>query len=333
VGPELAESYEISEDGMSATFHLRPNIYWHDGTPFTSADVKFTYDAILDPQTGSTFHGDFSAAVKAVETPDDYTVVLRLNKPTPEILSLVGTYGAMIIPKHVLEDIPHAELRTCKYNTEAPPPGLGPMKFVKWEHGKYVEYEAYDNYYLGRPFVDHLFQVYIPEPTTALAALEAHNVDMLYSYISDSLTSEIKRLQSERPDINASTYTAFNSIMIPMNNEHPILNNKYVRKAIAHMIPYEDIIESIYYGLAIRSNGIPPPVTWGWNPNTPYYDYDPEKAKEYLKMAGFPEWPPAPAVVETPLTTYLLPAATLVVGLVVGSLGSYLALKRKATKA
>lgn len=328
VAPDMIESYVLSEDGMTIEFKLRQDVKWHDGESFTSADVKFTYDMILNPDVGSFFNWDFSAAVKSVDAPDNYTVTLHLQKPTPEIFALLATTDASIVPKHVLENIPIEDLRTCSYNTEAPPPGTGPMKFVKWVRNEYVEYEAFDDFYLGRPFVDHIIQHVILDAMTALAALETGDLDAGNYYMSDEVQAEAERLRTEAPQLNTSEHEAVAATMITMNQRHPVLASRTVRKAISYMVPYDDIFE-ILYGFAEPISSYVPPNTWGFNPDTPYYTYDPEKAIELLREAGYPEWPPKKA--EIPLSTYLIPAiGCLAVGVVIGFVANWTITRRKS---
>jgi len=328
--PELVTDWTISKDGMSMTLHLRKDVKFHDGVGMTSADVKWTFEAILDRATGSTYHGDFSAAVKSVDAPDDYTVILYFKKPTPEILTLLCPPGGYIsiLPKHVLEKVAHDKLKTSDYNTKAPPPGLGPMKFVEWKKGEYVKFDAWDGYFKGRILVDHLFQVIIPEPATALAALEAHTVNMLETGYTMPLSGEVKRLQTAKPDINASLAPFPATMFLALNNDHPILQNKFVRQALAWAVPYDTLIKDVFYGLAEKANSQIHKSSPLWNPNTMYYTYDLNKARECLAKAGFPSWPPKPTVI--PLSTYLLPAvAGFVAGIVITAVAMYTVAKRR----
>jgi ABC-type transport system substrate-binding protein len=330
VEPELVTDWEIAEDGMSITLHLRTDVKWQDGENFTSADVKWTFEAILDKATGSTYYGDFSAAIKSVEAPDNYTVILHFKKPTPEILTLLAPPGGYcaILPEHVLGGIPHDQLKTSTYNTQAPPPGLGPMKFVEWKKGEYVKFEAWDGYFKGRVFVDEFYEVIIPEAATALAALEAHSVDMLATHYSDLLTGEFKRLQETKPDINATLAPHPATWFIALNNDHPVLQNKYVRQALAWATPYDTIINDLFYGYAEQANSQIHKSSWAWNPNTMYYAYDLNKARECLAKAGYPKWPPEPTII--PMETYLLPAVGgIIAGIAIGTVTMYLVIKKR----
>ena len=172
VGSLIAESWEWSEDFMSMTFHLRDDVTWHDGTPLTAEDVVFSVDAALDPETGSVLTGDFGPVVDHAEAIDYHTVVIYVQKQYPDLAGLMGTYHFYVVPKHILEDVPHSEWKTDITNTEGGfLPGVGPYKYSEWSREEFWVLEAYDNYFGGRHLVDKMVFRVIPEPSTALAVL------------------------------------------------------------------------------------------------------------------------------------------------------------------
>lgn len=313
--PELVESYEYSEDGLSVTFHLLRNVTWHDGVPFTAQDVVFTYDTILDPDTGATSYGDFSEAVKSVSMVDNYTVVLTLKKPTPYLISMLSAGGLSILPYHVLKDVPRKDLRTHETNTVAPAPGTGPYKFVKWVKGQYMELEAFDNYRRGRPFVDHIILMTIADPLTALQALKTHEIDALHPDQCSQLINEIPTLQG-LSDIAVRGGVVAAVSFLAFNNNHTILANPYVRKALCYAIPYDHIINDLLRGFAKQANSPVPPYWFGYNPDTPMYTYNIDMAKYYLEKAGYHY--PLPT---TPLSAYTTEVVAIAVsGVIVGVL-------------
>jgi len=329
LAPDMATSYEIAEDGLSVTFYLRKDVKWHDGQRFTAEDVKMTYDALLDTATGASFTADFSDAIKSVEVKDDYTVVLYLNKPAPHIVQLVSMPGAMILPNHVLGKVPHEQWRTDETNTIAPAPGTGPMKFVSWKKEEYMELEAFPDYYGKKPLVDKFVLLIIDEATVAFSALEAGDVDMIESYYAQYAPGEVKRLQ-QVPGLHIEPWDVVRDMFLALNWEHPFLNNKYVRFAIAHAVPYDFIINDLLYGLAIKSNSQIHPSTWAWNPNVPYVDHNLDKAREYLAKAGY-VWPPPAVEVQPTGNLMLYLAAGIVVGVIVGAALGFVALRKKPT--
>jgi ABC-type transport system substrate-binding protein len=322
--PELAESYEFSADGLSVTIHLRHNVTWHDGAPFTAKDVVFTFEAILDPDTGATSYGDFSEFVNSVHMLDNFTVVLNLKKPAPHLISMLSAGGLSILPYHVLGNVPHSELRTHETNTVAPAPGTGPYKFVKWVKGQYMELEAFDNYWRGRPFVDKIILQVIPDPVTALQALKNHEIDAIHPSQCQQLINEIPALKG-RTDIAVRGGIVPAVTFLAFNNNHTILANPYVRKALCYAIPYEHIINDLLKGYAKQANSPVPPYWFGYDSNAPIYTHNLELAKYYLEKAGYHY--PLPT---TPLSAYTteisaIAICTFVVGFSVG----YFAMKRR----
>ncbi len=320
--PELIESYEFSADGLSVTFHLLHNVTWHDGVPFTAQDVVFTYEAILDPDTGATNYGDFSEVVDSVSMTDNYTVVVKLKKIAPHFLSMISAGGLSILPYHVLKDVPHKDLRTHETNTVAPAPGTGPYKFVKWVKGQYMELEAFDDYRRGRPFVDHIILVTIADPVTALQALKTHEIDALHPDLCSELINEIPALR-DLPDIAVRGGVVPAVSFLAFNNNHTILANPYVRKALCYAIPYDHIIDDLLKGFAEQANSPVPPYWFGYNPNTPMYTYDLDMAKYCLEQAGYHY--PLPT---TPISAYLTEiVAIAVTGVIVGFLIGFAVMK------
>jgi len=319
--PDMAESVEFSSDGMAATFHLRRDIKWHDGVPFTSKDVKYTFDAILDPKTEAEYYGDFSAAVKSVEAPDDYTVVLHLAKKSPELTTLVMTSYSMIVPEHVLGKISNDKLKTSEYNTKTPPPGTGPFKFKAWTRAESFEVEAFDGFYRGAPFLKGIVFETVTEPMTALSALRARDVDMMDIYFSTDIPDEVPKVEAD-PAFHVERIPYPRTLFIALNHKHPVLANPLVRQAIAYLVPYEQIRDVVYKGMLQLGNSPIHPATWGWNPKAPSYTYDPAKAKELMAKAAYSPWPPPEVVTPEaviPASAYVIPVlGGLVVGLIVG---------------
>jgi peptide/nickel transport system substrate-binding protein len=317
IEPELVTDWELAEDGMSMTLQLRQDAVFHDGHPLDSGDVKWTFDAILDPASGSTYWGDFSAAIASIEAPDDYTVILNFAKETPEILTLLAPTGGYtsIYPEHILGDIPHDQLRTSDYNTVTPPPGLGSMKFSDWKSMEFIKLEAFDDYYDGRPLVDEYILEIIPAAETALASLESGEVHIMLSWTDENLP-QMPRLRDEGK-INIVSWPRDGVRFIAINNDHPILVNKFVRQALAYATPYQSLIDNVFDGDGVPANSPISPNMWAYKEDTKYYEYDLDKAREALRKAGYPEWPPE--VEEAQQADILVPAAGgLIGGLIIG---------------
>jgi ABC-type transport system substrate-binding protein len=309
--PDLAESYEISEDGLTITFHLRHNILWSDGEPFTAEDVKVTYEGMLDPASGVPALADLRE-VESIKTPDDYTVVFRLRKPHALILATLGGYcTAGIVPAHIFGKIPREQWRG--YWTEPSQiVSLGAYKVVEFVPNTRYVLEANPNYWGGKPFVDRIEIVVIPETATAISALKKGEVDILVAeYAGPELLAELSSLEAAGIDMSfvlwpATTYLGFNL-------NHPILNNRYVRLAIANLIPIDTIINDVLKGRGRPANGPIYPGSWAYPSDIPpLAKYDPEKAMEYLRKAGYVRPPTLTMLV------YIYLGVVLIVGIVVG---------------
>jgi len=328
----LAESEEQSEDAKTITINLRDDVLWHDGEPFTAEDVLFTWEGILDPDTFCQFYGDLKSIIPsmdAVESPDPYTIIVHLEQPMSlnYFKTVLGSAWGLPLPKHILKDVPHSEWQTHETNTKIGLPGTGPMKLVTYEPDSYIEYEAFDDFYGGRPFIDHFIVETIPETTTYLAALEKGDIDFGYYYPISELAPEKDRINSN-PELDFGLFDAVRSSWICFNNKNPILSNPNVRKAISYMIPIDHLYEDIYFENGKIPNGPVLSTTWGWNPDIPFPEYNPEKAKELLLEAGYPDWPPTEE--ETPEQYTMVTIASGIIGsILIGGIASYILLKKK----
>lgn len=285
--PTMAKSLpKISEDGLDVTIPIRKGVTWHDGEPLTAEDVKFTYDTILNTETGASAHGDMSGVISEVTVEDKYTIKLKLKKPTPYLTSLLASGSASIIPEHVLGDVPPSELRKHSTNVDKPAPGTGPYKFVSWKKGQSMELAANKNYCKGVPPVERVLIRIIPEPSTALMAFERGEVQALSPYIGQSISGEMDRLR-KKSDVQVEVFISGAVKFLAFNTDHPILNNRYVRRALSYAIPRKHIAENILHGFAKPANSPVPPFWFAYNDELPKPEYSLEKAKELLEKAGY----------------------------------------------
>jgi len=317
--PAVAESWEWVNDTY-IIFKIRKDVYWHDGVQLTAEDVKFTYDAVLDPETGSVDYKTFSDVIEEVILIDKFTVAFKLKHPYAPFLTMIAIEG--LAPKHILEDVPRSEWRNHWMNTGVDkegnpkmPIGNGPYKMVEWKRDEYIKLEAFDKYYKGAPKTKYVYMMVIPDAATAYAALEKGEVDILNDWFGWT-PKDIKATQ-ENPDLKTASYTILGPQLIGINLAHPVLQNKYVRWAINYMIPRDHIVENILGGVAGKpAYQFLAPETIGHNPELPPVEYNPEKAKEFMEKAGYKyEW-----LEEKPLPqwVYIAPFLTFVLGLVIG---------------
>ncbi len=275
---DLAESWDISSDGLVITFHLKRGIKWADGVEFTADDVMFGYKTIISEKTPTAYSEDFKQ-VKKAEVIDKYTFRVTYEKPFAPALSSWAS-NVVILPKHLLEakDI-------TKIDFGRNPIGMGPYKLNKWTAGQELVLDSNRDYFEGRPYIDHYIYRVIPDSATLFLELQAGGVDMMgltpiqYTKQTDNDFFR-KNYQKFRYPNFAYTYMGFNL-------KHPFFKNKRVRQAIAYAIDKSEIVDVVLFGLGSPSTGPYVPNTWPYNPNVKRYEYNPEKAKQLLKEAGW----------------------------------------------
>ncbi len=273
---DLAESWDISGDGLVITFHLRKGVKWHDGMPFTAHDVLYTYQVTIDPKTPTAYGGDF-LKVKKAEVLDDYTFRVAYDKPfAPALMS----WGSAILPRHLLagKDISTSPLARR-------PVGTGPYKFKEWVSGQKIVLVANPDYFEGRPFIEGYIMRIIPDTATMFLELRAKGIDQM------GLTPLQFKRQTESPlfkkNYNKYQYLSFSYVYLGYNLKNPLFADKRVRQAFAYAIDKDEIIRGVLLGLGRASTGPYKPGTWAYNPDVRTYTCDPAKARALLAEAGW----------------------------------------------
>ncbi len=273
---DLAESWEISRDGLVITFHLRRGVRWHDGHPFTADDVLFTYQLTVDPKTPTAYSGDF-LKVKKAEVLDAHTFRATYDKPfAPALMS----WGSAILPKHLLagQDITRTPLARK-------PIGTGPYKFKEWVTGQKIALIYNQDYFEGRPYIDGYILRIIPDMATMFLELRAGGIDRM------GLTPLQYTRQTENRlfhrNYNKFRYLSFSYTFVGYNLKNPLFTDKRVRQALAMAIDKEEIIKGVLLGLGQPATGPFKPGTWAYNPNVRRYPQDAAKARALLAEAGW----------------------------------------------
>jgi peptide/nickel transport system substrate-binding protein len=240
--PSLAKSWDVSPDGKTVTFHLRKGVVWHDGKPFTSADVQFSLMKVV-----KDYHPRGPAnlgPITSISTPDDNTAVLNLSHPYPPMMKGLSGLEVPIVPKHIYEG---TDFRNNPAVNE--PIGTGPFKFVKWEKGNFIQLDRNENYWRpGRPYLDHIFFRFIADSSTRAAAIEKGEVDVAtFGTINPVEMRRLETLQDIK--IAEGGYEALAPVMLmEINCERPPLDDKRVRQSIAYAIDRNFITKNIWYG-------------------------------------------------------------------------------------
>lgn len=278
---DLAEDWELSDDGLTLTFELREDVKWHDGEDFTANDVKFTFDvAKHDDYTGP--RSSVSRNFEEINVIDDYTVEFVMDEPNYMILRRVNPY--YILPEHILGDTPIEDLEEHEFNRN--PVGVGPFKFEEWKSGQHMILTANEDYYEGEPYLDTLTLKFVPDSNALMAQFKAGDVDFV-SVDADDL-SEAEQLVSEGvAKLHEQPGLAFR--WIAWNNEHRWFKDKEIRQAMTQGIDREEIVEYVLDGKAEVLHMPQLPFNWAYSEDAPTFDYDPEAAKEKLANAGWTE--------------------------------------------
>jgi peptide/nickel transport system substrate-binding protein len=280
--PELAERWEVSDAGRTYVFILRPGVRWHDGQPFTSADVKFTFERVL-----LEFHSRTRAALRnvlaGIETPDALTVVFRFKEPYAPLLQRLDVVEASILPKHLFEG---TDILTAPANLE--PVGTGPFRFVSYRKGEFVELARNPDYFRsGLPKIQRLVFRITPSTTTAVMALERREID----YLPSVPGSELPRLQAMDSLTIAraaagSGGSFCQEVLIP-NLSRPALSDLRVRRALYLALDRQVIVDRVYFGQGTPSTGpISRKLAWAYSPDVHPYSYNPHEAERLLDAAG-----------------------------------------------
>ena len=250
--PSLAESWVVSDDGLSVTFDLRKGVVWHDGKPFTSADVHFSLTDLI-----KNYHpqgkGNLGAVVD-VETPDEHTAIVKLAHPSVPFMRALSSLSIPIVAKHVYEGTDYRN-----NPTNVAPIGTGPFKFAEWVKGSHVRLEKNENYWReGRPYLDGMIFRFIPDSATRSAALESGEIDVATFGTINPV--EMRRLESlDHLSIAAGGYEAIAPLMLlEVNGTRAPLDNKNFRLGLAYAIDREMITKNVWFGFGKPAVG---PIT------------------------------------------------------------------------
>jgi len=278
VVPALAESWTISDDGLVYNFKLREDVVFHNGYPFSADDVVFTWER--GQGSDITYREDFLAVAEMVKI-DDYTVEARLEAPNAFILLLMNEHWGILSKQY------HEEVGEEGYLQN--PVGTGPFKFVEWRAGDRIVLEAFEDYWeAGYPKVDQVIYRPIPDTATRFAALINDDIDIV-----SNLGPEQADAVEAAANASLVTYGQDRVYYVTFNNMStgigtPI-EDQLVRQAMSYAIDYDAIIERLFDGYAERVSGFIIPGNLGYDPSVAPYPYDPEKAKDLLAQAGYPD--------------------------------------------
>jgi ABC-type transport system substrate-binding protein len=308
IQPWLATSWDISEDGKEIVFHLRKGVKFHDGTDFNADAVVFSFARQYDPNHPYYQYGEWASwkallgAIEEAVKIDDYTVKIVLRRKNAAIITSMTMMFSVAI-------VSPANAEKYKEDAFKHPCGTGPFKFVEWVKDDHITLEANENYWGGKPKLDRLIFKVIPDPSARLMALEVGEVQG----IEYPNPADFDRIKANK-DLVLMSAPGMNIGYMAMNtgygykdaNENGVrdidteplvktpgyfepLTNKKVRQAINMAIDKQSIVDNIYMGTAVVAKNGMPPFMLGYNDEIEDYPYDPERAKELLAEAGYPD--------------------------------------------
>ena len=271
--PSLATAWKALNE-TTWEFKLRQGVKFHNGDAFSAEDVKFSFDRVLDPNTKSPQYGNIRG-IKEVKIIDPSTVHLITDKPFPLLLERVVFFP--IIPKQ------HYEKVGAQAFAETAPVGTGPYKFVEWKRDQYLKMERFNEHWRGPAPIKNLIIRVIPETSTQVAELKTGGVDIVRNLAPD-LIPDLKA----HPNTYVSTAPILRTHFVELDMREPPFNKKEARQAANYAIDRQAIVDKLMGGLGKVVPTIINPMAFGYDPSVEAYNYDPKKAKELLKQAGFP---------------------------------------------
>ena len=287
---DLAESWDITNEGTVYTFKLRNDIKWHDGEAFNADDVIFTLTALAHPNYhggndgrvmsivgASEYQAGAAESVAGLKKIDDYTVEITLAQPNAAFMA--NMYTAML-PEHILGEVDPGEWGNHDFNRA--PVGNGKYKFVEWKPGQYITLERNEEYYGTKPAIKNV-TVQFGADTTLVAALMNGEVDVLYNLPA----SEIENVEA-MPNSSVYTYEQMTVSYIGLNQLVPALSDRNVREALAHAIDKQTLVDTCFgEGLAFVCEDVFPSNHWSHSENVTVYEYNPELSKKLLEESGY----------------------------------------------
>lgn len=273
--PGLARSWSVARDGLSVTFRLQPGVKFHDGTEFDANAVKWNIERVMDPATKSEHQSRFTEAIQSVDVVDKHTVRFNLKQAFPPLLSvLIDRPGLMVSP---------TAARKLGADFARNPVGTGPFRFVEWVPGNRVVLEKFPGYWqAGKPLVGGMTFLDVPEPAVRLAKLRAGELDLIY----DVAARDVAALAGDQAfRVVESRGMRFDSIQLRV--DVPPFDNRALREAIALAIDRNEIHQVIYQG-AGKPSGKLFAAGWWANPEYGGMAYAPERARQKLAEAGYP---------------------------------------------
>lgn len=288
--PGLADSWEVSDDGLRVRFHLNPDATWQDGTPVTAEDVVYSLDAVLAEDGLSPNRTDIMRTVASYTALDKKTVEIVAPGPSATFVYQVGTLA--IVPKHIWEGVPFADWGTAPGTTASDPAqvvGSGPFRFVEWVQEDHVTVERNPDYWLPdrAPHIDRYIYRVVADATASIQTLQTGESDIMV--LSPAQATAFIQANPDIPVFEhpRSHMTYYVTNLHP--DKTPLFTEVEVRQAMMWALDRDLMVDTIWAGYAVRADGPQPPLSPAYAPDeiTSIYTYDPDKANALLDAAGW----------------------------------------------
>jgi peptide/nickel transport system substrate-binding protein len=268
----LAKDYKVSKDGKEYIFVIKKGVKFHDGKPFDAEDVKFTFDRLMDSKTG-TAHPEYYKDIDLVQVVDSHTVKIKLTNVNSMFLFNLARPDSMIVNKQAVDKIKSA------------PVGTGPFKLVEWARGDHITLTKFEDYHKkGIPYLDKVTFKFIGDPSAQIASLKAGDIDV----IAYDVSPENALLLEKDPKFKVLNGYTTSKVVLSTNNSKKPFTDVKVRRAMAHAIDRSALIKGAMSGYGV-------PIGTHMDPGNPFYmdltstyPFNPEKAKQLLTDAGYP---------------------------------------------
>lgn len=282
IQPALAESWDVSDDGLTYTFNLREGVTFHDGTPFNAEAAKFSFERQMNEDHPYYEYGpwqywgymDMGSIIDSINVVDEYTLEFQLQKREAAFLAnLAMDFASIVSP---------AAVREYEDDFITNPVGTGPFKFVSWTKDDSIVLERYEEYWRRPAYADRLVLRVIPDATARYLALQNGEVDVI-DFPSPEDLADMKA----DPDIKVLQQEGLNVGYLALNTDKEPFDDVRVRRALNYAVDKDAIIRAVYGEAGVPAKNPLPPTMWSYNDEIDPYPYDPERARELLAEAGY----------------------------------------------
>ncbi|MHB8177035.1 MAG: peptide ABC transporter substrate-binding protein [Vulcanimicrobiaceae bacterium] len=280
---------DVSKNGLTLIYKLRRNIKWQDGVPLTCKDLRFTWQAVMNPHN-NVVTTDGYRDMKSIDCSNPYVAIIHMKKPyAPFLQQLWAPNGnAPILPAHLLAKYndDKGSLNTAPYNSM--PIGSGPFRVVQWERGSQVRLERNPNFYLGKPKLREVVFKIMPDENTMGTALQTHEIDLLARGTGLNWPRYQALAADPKNGLKAVLVDSYAYTHVDFNLRKPIMRDRQVRLALAYATNRKEIIAKLLHGAAIPAyTDQNPRLSWAYAKGIPRHAYDPAKARAILRADGW----------------------------------------------